>query len=86
MKLDETHAYVDPITFVLQYVGTITCCNSIAPPRYHIAGKWYCSYPDMLECAAPELFRINLLGIQEMGEGNFTGLGRTIYSGADRAV
>ena len=31
VKLIATRAYVDPITFVIQYVGTITHCNLIAP-------------------------------------------------------
>ncbi len=34
----------------------------------------------MLECAAPELFPIDPLSIQEMSTGNFTGLGHLIYS------
>ncbi len=51
-----------------------------SPPRYLIAGKWYCNYSDMLECAAPELFPIDPLGIQEMSESDFTGLGHSIYS------
>ena len=34
----------------------------------------------MLECAAPDLFPVDPLGIQEMSESDFVGLGRSIYS------
>ena len=37
--------FVDPISFVLKTAASPTRCNDIAPPRWNIAGKWYCAYP-----------------------------------------
>ena len=77
---NDTPMFVDPITLVLKSVGSIVQCNSIAPPRYFIAGRWFCAYPDLLECQAPSLFPIEPLGIADRSDDELHGLGRSIYS------
>jgi len=70
--------FVDPISFVIRLVGTVLHCNDIAPPRYLIASKWYCGYPDLRECHAPDT--LHWVPV-EIGDGpDIHGLGRSIYT------
>jgi len=59
-------------------VGTVLHCNDIAPPRYLIAGKWYCRYPDLREFYALDLLYWVLV---EIWDGpDIHRLGRSIYT------
>jgi hypothetical protein len=52
--LNGTKIFVDPISYVI--TSWITCAlfsNDIAPPRYKLGGKWYCSYLELRECHDP---------------------------------
>jgi hypothetical protein len=37
--------FVDPVRYVLKSAASPIRCDDIAPPRWNIAGRWYCSYP-----------------------------------------
>lgn len=71
--------FVDPLSFVIRSTGTVVVCNDIAPPRWEIAGAWYCSYPDIRECHTPRLLPIDPVNISTSWTTS-TGLGRSIYS------
>ncbi|OBQ34435.1 MAG: hypothetical protein AN484_26670, partial [Aphanizomenon flos-aquae WA102] len=65
--------------FVIQTAGTISRCNDIAPSRFQIAGRWYCMFPEMRECGAPEELPVQAVKIDE-GKTTGLGLGRSIYT------
>ncbi len=48
-------AFVDPISYVIKSAGSPIHCNDVAPPRYKVGSKWYCSYPELKECHDPEM-------------------------------
>ena len=76
---NETEVFVDPINWVIKPIGTTVHCSDVAPPRFLIAGNWYCQYKGLLmECHEPALLPITPLGI---GEPTLKlGLGRSIYT------
>ena len=71
--------FVDPISLVIKTAASPTRCNDIAPPRYFIAGKWYCAYPAIRECAIPKDLPVEAIQIDEENPLDL-GLGRSIYS------
>ncbi len=71
--------FVDPISFVIKTAASPTRCNDIAPPRWNIAGRWYCAYPAIRECAPPKDLPVEAVIINEE-EVLDLGLGRSIYS------
>ncbi|OBQ32942.1 MAG: hypothetical protein AN484_27560, partial [Aphanizomenon flos-aquae WA102] len=79
VRWNNTDLYVDPISFVIQSAGTISRCNDIAPSRFQIAGRWYCMFPEMRECGAPEELPVQAVKIDE-GKTTGLGLGRSIYT------
>ncbi len=36
-------AFVDPFSYVIKSAGSPIHCNGVAPPRYKVGGKWYCT-------------------------------------------
>ena len=64
---------------VIKTAASPTRCNDIAPPRYMIAGKWYCAYPAIRECATPRDLPEEAIHIDEEDPLDL-GLGRSIYS------
>ncbi|OBQ34767.1 MAG: hypothetical protein AN484_26530, partial [Aphanizomenon flos-aquae WA102] len=74
-----TDVFVDPISMVIKSAGVITRCNDVAPPRWLIAGRWYCSYPAIKDCADPEEIPVQAVLVDEGTVVN-QGLGRSIYS------
>jgi len=82
VEFNGTDYFVDPVSLVLRPTGVIIKCNSIAPPRYSISGKFYCAFPEGLrECHAPNTLPLTPLEIKEDDE-EVIGLGRSIYSHA----
>ncbi|OBQ32271.1 MAG: hypothetical protein AN484_28100, partial [Aphanizomenon flos-aquae WA102] len=57
----------------------VTHCNDVAPPRWQIAGRWFCSYPELRDCSTPEELPVQAVKIEE-GKITGQGLGRSIYS------
>ena len=49
--------YVEPFTKILQRYPSIVTCSEFAPPRYFIQGTWWCAYPRLSKCGAPEILR-----------------------------
>jgi hypothetical protein len=51
----------------------------VAPPRYKVGGKWYCSYPQLKECHDPAMLPVDEVRIDPV-EVNNIGLGKSIYT------
>ncbi len=43
VNVNGTDAFVDPISYVIKSAGSPIHCNDVAPSRYKVGGKWYCS-------------------------------------------
>jgi hypothetical protein len=54
-------------------------CNDIAPPRYKVGGKWYCSYPELRECHDPAMLPVDEVKIEPVNMTDI-GLGKSIYT------
>ncbi len=53
VTVNGTDAFMDPISYVIKSTGSPIHCNDVAPPRYKVGDKRYCSYPELKECARP---------------------------------
>jgi hypothetical protein len=53
----------------------------VAPPRYKVGGKWYCSYLELKECHDPAMLPVGEVKINPV-EVNDIGLGKSIYTKA----
>ena len=51
VTFNETEVFVDPISLVIKTAAAPVRCNDIAPPRWKLGGKWYCSFPALRDCA-----------------------------------
>ncbi len=78
---NNTSPFVDLISYVIKSAASPTRCNDIALPRWKIAGRWYCAYPSIRECAAPRDLPVRPVQIDDEDALDL-GLGRTIYSKA----
>jgi hypothetical protein len=58
VTVNGTDAFVDPISNVIKSAGSPIHCNDVAPPRYKVGGKWYCSYPERKECPDPVMLLV----------------------------
>ncbi len=74
-----TEAFVDPISYVIKSAGAPIHCSDVAPPRYKVGGKWYCSYPQLKECHDPAMLPVDEVRIDPV-EVNNIGLGKSIYT------
>jgi hypothetical protein len=72
-------AFVDPTSYVIKSAGSPIHCNDVAPPRYKVGGKWYCSYPELKECHYPEMLHVDEVRIDPV-QVNDIGLGKSIYT------
>ncbi len=79
MTVNGTDAFVDPISYVIKSGGSPIYCNVIAPPRYKVGSKWYCSYPELKECHDPEILPVDEVRIDPV-KVNDIGLGKSIYT------
>ncbi len=79
MPVKGTDAFVDPISYVIKSAGSPIHCNDVAPPRYKVGGKWYCSYPELKECHDPEMLPVDEVRIGPV-KVNDIGLGKSIYT------
>ncbi len=77
--LNCVEAFVDPISYVIKSAGSPVHCNDIAPPRYKVGGKWYCSYPDLRECQEPAMLPVDEVKVDQVTMNNI-GLGKSIYT------
>jgi hypothetical protein len=73
-----TDAFVDPISYVIKSAGSPIHCNDVAPPRYKVGGKWYCSYPVLKECHDPAMLPVDGVRIDPVTINNI-GLRKSIY-------
>ncbi len=80
VTVNGTDAFVDPISYVIKSAGSPIHCNDVAPPRYKVGGKWYCSYPELKECHDPAMLpgkvKIDPVEVSDIG------LGKSIYTKA----
>ncbi len=51
----------------------------MAPPRYKVCGKWYCSYPELKEFHDPVMLPVDEVRINPVKVNNI-GLGKRIYT------
>jgi hypothetical protein len=79
VTINGTDAFVDPISYVIKSAGSPIHCNDVAPPRYKVGGKWYCSYPELKECHDPAMLPVDEVRIDPV-EVNNIGLGKSIYT------
>ena len=64
---------------MIKTAGSPVHCNDVAPPRYILGGKWYCSYPEMRECHDPAMLPVEEVKIEDVKLTDL-GLGKSIYS------
>ncbi len=79
MTVNGTDAFVDPISYLIKSAGSPIHCNDVAPPRYKVGGKWYCSYPELKECHDPEMLPVDEVRIDPI-KVNDIWLGKSIYT------
>ncbi len=79
VAVNGTDAFVDPISYVIKSAGSPIHCNDVAPPRYKVGGKWYCSYPELKECHDPAMLPVDEVKIDPV-EVSDIGLGKSIYT------
>ncbi len=79
VTVNGTDAFVDPISYVIKSAGSPIHCNDVAPTRYKVGGKWYCSYPELKECHDPEMLPVDEVRIDPV-KVNDIGLGKSIYT------
>jgi hypothetical protein len=78
ITINGTEAFVDPISYVIKSAGSPIHCNDVAPPRYKVGGKWYCSNPELKECHDPAILPVGEVKIDPV-EVTDIGLGKSIY-------
>ncbi len=79
VTVNGTDAFVDPISYVIKSAGSPIHCNDVAPPRYNVGSKWYCSYPELKECHDPVMLPVDEVRIDPV-KVNDTRLGKSIYT------
>ncbi len=78
VTVNRTDAFVDPISYIIKSAGSPIHRNDLAPPRYKVGGKWYCSYPELKECHDPSMLPVDEVRIDPVTV-NKIGLGKSIY-------
>jgi hypothetical protein len=81
VELNNTHLFVDLISFVMKAVAAPVRCNDIAPPRWRLNRRWYCAFPQIRDCAKPGRIPVKPITIDNVKVMNL-GMGRSIYSPA----
>jgi hypothetical protein len=79
VTFNDTEVFVDPISLVIKTAAAPVRCNDIAPPRWKLGGKWYCSFPGLRDCAEPAQLPVDPVKVSDVNLLNL-GLGRSIYS------
>ncbi len=79
VTVNGTDAFVDPISYVIKSAGSPIHCIDVAPLRYKVGGKWYCSYPELKECHDPVMLPVDEVRIDPV-KVNDIGLGKSIYT------
>jgi hypothetical protein len=64
---------------VIKSAGSPIHCNDVAPPRYKVGCKWYCSYPELKESHDPKMLPVDKVRIDPVKVNNI-GLGKSIYT------
>jgi hypothetical protein len=64
---------------VIKSAGSPVHCNNIAPPRYKVGGKWYCSYPELRECHDPAMLPVDEVKVDPVNMNDIE-LGKSIYT------
>ena len=73
--------FVDPTSFVIKAAAVPVRCNDVAPPRWRLNGRWYCTFPEIRDCAEPGRIPMKPIAIDDIKIMNL-GLGRSIHSPA----
>jgi hypothetical protein len=56
--LNRTNVFADPFSFVIKATPALVRCNNMALPRWRLNGWWYCTYPEIRDCAELKIRRI----------------------------
>ncbi len=79
VTFNDNKVFVDPISLVIKTAAAPVRCNDIAPPRWKLGEKWYCSFPALRDCAEPAQLPVDPVKISDVNILDL-GLGRSIYS------
>jgi hypothetical protein len=79
--LNGTNVFVDPIRFVIKAAAAPVRYHDVAPSRWRLNGRWYCTFPEIRDCAEPGRIPMKPIAIDNIKVMNL-GLGRSIYSPA----
>jgi hypothetical protein len=82
ITVNGTEAFIDPISYVIKSAGSQIHCNDVAPPRYKVGGKWYCSYPELKECHDPSMLPVDEVRIDPVTVNNIRTRKEHIHQGA----
>ncbi len=77
--LNRTEIFVDPISYITTSADSSVHCNDIAPPRHHLGGKWYCSYPKLRECHDPAMLPVDEVKTEGLRMNDLSA-GKSIYT------
>jgi hypothetical protein len=77
--LNGTNVFVDPIRFVIKAAAAPVRYHDVAPSRWRLNGRWYCTFPEIRDCAEPGRIPMKPIAIDDIKVMNL-GLGRSIYS------
>jgi hypothetical protein len=61
VTFNSSEVFVDSISLVIKTVR----CNDIAPPRWKLGGKWYCSFPALRDCAEPSQLPVDPVKVSD---------------------
>lgn len=73
--------FVNPVTNIIQRYPTTRICSKVAPPRYLIAGDWFCGYPEIMKCESPEKVTVEGVHIDDLSYAALH-FGDSLYSKA----
>jgi hypothetical protein len=79
VTFNDTEVFVDPISLVIKTAAAPVRCYDIAPPRWKLGGKWYCSFPALRDCVEPAQLPVDPVKVTDVNVLDL-GLGRSIYS------
>ena len=77
--------FADPFSLILQELPTVLPCSDLMPVRWKLHGRWYCSHPKVVQCAAPMQINHSITARlteqeEDPRDGWLDGLGHGLYT------
>jgi hypothetical protein len=66
VTFNDTEVFMDPISLVIKTAAAPVRCNDIAPLRWKLGGKWYCSFLALRDCAEPAQLPVDPVKISDV--------------------